>query len=72
MGEADKLGRTESAIAHSDKPDRPRLKPEGSRIPDGSRLYGRLLPSLIIGMAVLMVVLIVVAAGVLLGYVPFR
>jgi hypothetical protein len=30
------------------------------------------LPALLIGMAVLTAVLIVVAAGVLLGFVPFR
>ncbi len=72
MGEADEIGPTESAAAGSDTTGRPRLKPGGSRIQEGSALYGRLLPSLIIGMGVLMVVLIIVAAGVLLGFVPFR
>lgn len=72
MGEVDKIGPTESAVVSSDKAHRPRLKPAGSRIQARSALYGRLLPSLIIGMGVLMVVLIVVAAGVLLGFVPFR
>lgn len=72
MGEGDEIGPTESAVAQSDEPGHPRLKPGGSRIPAGSPLYARVLPSLIIGLGVLMVVLIVVAAGVLLGFVPFR
>ncbi len=72
MGDGDEIGRSESAVTQSGQSDRPRLKPGGSRIPEGSRLYGRLLPALIVGLGVLMVVLIVVAAGVLLGFVPFR
>ena len=72
MGEVDEIGPTESAVVSSDQTHRPRLKPGGSRIQAGSAIYGRLLPALIIGMGVLMVVLIVVAAGVLLGFVPFR
>lgn len=72
MGEADEIGPAESAAPRSDMTDRPRLKPGGSRIQAGSALYGRLLPALIVGMGVLMVVLIIVAAGVLLGFVPFR
>lgn len=45
---------------------------KSARAPADSVLFRRLLPALLIGMAVLTAVLIVVAAGVLLGFVPFR
>ena len=43
-----------------------------SRVPEGSQFYERVLPILLVGMAVVMVVLIVVALGVLLGFTPYR
>ena len=49
-----------------------RPKPEGSRVPAGSVTYSRLLPALIVVMAVIMGLLIVVAAGIVLGFVPYR
>jgi hypothetical protein len=72
VGDANEIGQSETAVAQPGKSHTPHLKPAGSRIPKGSRLYGRLLPALIVGLGALMVVLIVVAAGVLLGFVPFR
>jgi len=50
----------------------PLKKQAGSRFPPGSAAYSRFLPALILGLAILMGVLILVAAGVLLGWVPYR
>jgi hypothetical protein len=47
-------------------------KNKPSRVPMDSKFYHRVLPVLLIGMAVVMVVLIVVALGVLLGFTPYR
>ena len=43
-----------------------------SRIPSGSVFYRRVLPMFLIAMGVLTLALILVAAGVLLGVVPWR
>ena len=51
---------------------RPLQTPAGSRFPPGSGAYSRFLPALILGLAIIMGVLILVAAGVLLGWVPYR
>jgi hypothetical protein len=53
-------------------PHQPRLKPSGSRIENDSMLYTRVLPVVLGALAVLTVALIVVAAGVLIGVIPFR
>lgn len=42
------------------------------RVPAGSTAYSRLLPSLIVGLAIVLAVLIIIAAGVLFGIVPYR
>lgn len=42
-----------------------------SRAPKDSMLFEKLIPALLIGMGVLTVVLILVAAGVLLGIIHF-
>lgn len=47
-------------------------KPTGSRTPQGSAFYGRVLPILIVIMAIVTVALILFAVGVLVGLVPFR
>lgn len=47
------------------------LKPAQHQIPRRSFLYDRVLPALILSMGLVMVILILVAAGVLLGLVPF-
>lgn len=49
-----------------------KLPPDKTRTPAGSVLFERVIPLLLIGMAILTVVFIVIAAGVLLGFVPFR
>ena len=49
-----------------------RLKPSGSRIPANHVLYERLLPVSIIFMTIIMGGLILFAAGVLLGLIPFN
>jgi hypothetical protein len=48
------------------------LKPSGSRIKSDSVLYSRLIPVVLGVLALLTIALIAVAAGVLLGIVPFR
>ena len=47
-------------------------KSSGSRISSGSPLYTRVLPIVILAMGVLTAALILFAAGVILGIVPFR
>lgn len=42
-----------------------------THIPEDSVFYDRVVPLLLIGMAVIMGILILIAAGVLLGIVPF-
>jgi len=49
-----------------------RKKSSGSRISSGSPLYTRVLPIVILAMGVLTAALILFAAGVILGIVPFR
>jgi hypothetical protein len=56
----------------SQQPRRSPLKPSGSRIQGGSLLYTRLLPVILGALTVLTIALIVVAAGVLIGVIPFR
>jgi len=55
-----------------DEPQRSSLKPSGSRIQGDSIFYTRLLPVVLGALAVMTVVLIIVAAGVLVGVIPFR
>ncbi|MGD8620628.1 MAG: hypothetical protein PVI81_00530 [Anaerolineales bacterium] len=43
-----------------------------SRIGSDSLFYNRVVPVMLVSMGVVMLVLIVVALGVLLGFVPFR
>jgi hypothetical protein len=58
---------------HPEKqPRRSSLKPAGSRIESGSMFYTRLIPIILGVLALLTVALIVVAAGVLIGVIPFR
>jgi hypothetical protein len=49
-----------------------RKKSSGSRISSGSPLYTRVLPIVILALGVLTAALILFAAGVILGIVPFR
>jgi hypothetical protein len=48
-----------------------RIKASGSRVPDNHLLYERMLPTLIMILATIMGGLILFAAGVLLGLIPF-
>ena len=43
-----------------------------SRVPAGSTAFSSLLPSLIVGLAIVLAVLVIIAAGVLFGIVPYR
>jgi len=43
-----------------------------SRAPENSAFYDKVIPILLITMAVLTVVFIAIAAGVLLGFVPYK
>lgn len=49
-----------------------RIKPTGARTPEGSAFYGRILPVVILAMGIITVALILIAAGVLVGLVPFH
>ena len=55
-----------------DEPQRSSLKPSGSRIQGVSIFYTRLLPVILGALAVMTVLLIIIAAGVLVGVIPFR
>lgn len=57
---------TEKGYMTDDSKDKP------SRVPVDSKFYHRVLPVLLVSMAVVMFVLIVVALGVLLGFTPYR
>ena len=46
-------------------------RPAPHRMPNNSLFYDRVVPILLIGMAVVMVALILLAAGVLLGFISF-
>jgi hypothetical protein len=48
------------------------FKPAGSRIDSGSLFYTRLIPVILGALALITIALIVVAAGVLIGVIPFR
>lgn len=48
-----------------------RFKATDSRVPDNHLLYERLLPVSIVVLSIIMGVLILFAAGVLLGLIPF-
>jgi hypothetical protein len=43
-----------------------------SRIPEKSIFYSKVVPILLLGMAIVMIVLILIAFGVLTGLVPFQ
>ena len=55
-----------------DEPQRASLKPSGSRIQGDSIFYTRVLPVILGALAVMTVLLIIIAAGVLVGVIPFR
>jgi hypothetical protein len=50
----------------------PKPGPGKSRIPANSVFYNRVIPILLIGMAIATAVFILIAAGVLLGLVPYQ
>jgi hypothetical protein len=45
---------------------------DASRMPENSVFFDKIVPVVLIGLAVVTVVVILIAAGVLLGIVPFR
>ena len=49
-----------------------KIRPDKSRMPAHSTFYDKVVPLLLLGMAVLTVVFIAIAAGVLLGLVPYQ
>jgi hypothetical protein len=52
--------------------ERPRRAPRpSSRMPEDSLFYERLIPILLVLLAIIMVILILFAIGILLGIVPF-
>ncbi|MGA9531992.1 MAG: hypothetical protein WBR18_04690 [Anaerolineales bacterium] len=46
--------------------------PSINRMPEGSQFFERIVPLLLIGMGVITTLLILFAAGVLLGFIPFQ
>lgn len=65
----------EPEVADPGRPKEPRrfvLKPSSSRIEGGSTFYTRLMPVILAILALITIALIVVAAGVLIGVIPFR
>lgn len=79
MGSSNNPKKGESLVMTSEEKNRStrsglmaRIKPSGSHIPKNHMLYERLLPASIIVLAVLMTALIIFAAGVLLGLIPFN
>jgi hypothetical protein len=59
-------------VTDLDQVARPKPRRDKARMPENSIFYGRIIPLLLLSLAVIMVALIVVAAGVLLGFIPFR
>lgn len=49
-----------------------KVSKDKSRIPEQSGFYIKVVPILLVSMAVLLIVLIIIAAGVLLGFVPYQ
>ena len=49
-----------------------KISRDKSRAPENSVFYDKIIPILLIAMAVLTVAFIVIAAGVLLGFVPYK
>lgn len=49
-----------------------KVQQDKSRIPLDSFFYNKVVPILLIVMAVVTAIIILIAAGVLLGFVPFR
>jgi hypothetical protein len=58
-------------MAAKDQPKRPRASKNESRIHRGSVFFEKIVPALLIGMAVLTGILILFAVGVLAGIVNF-
>lgn len=71
MHRAGKEGESEPILSPATR-SRRQIRRGKSRVPEDSVFYNRVVPILLAGMAVLTVVLILVAAGVLLGFVPFQ
>ncbi len=53
-------------------PRPPKPPPARSRIPADSVFYSKVIPAILLALALATVVFILIAAGVLLGWVPFR
>ena len=49
-----------------------KISRDKSQAPENSVFYDKIIPILLIAMAVLTVAFIVIAAGVLLGFVPYK
>jgi len=58
-------------MAKTERTSRKIVSKSQSHIPKNSVFYEKVVPALLVGMAVLMVLLILLAAGILLGFVQF-
>lgn len=67
---------TEPEVVDTGRPKeethRPIIKPGTSRIESGSVFYTHLVPVILGALALITIVLIVIAAGVLIGVIPFQ
>jgi hypothetical protein len=59
-------------VKRSDNRRPRRAAHSSSRFPENSRFYDKLLPALLVLLAIIMVILILFAVGVLVGLVPFN
>lgn len=56
----------------SDEPERPQPRPGSNRMPADSAFFERVVPVLLLVLGLATVGLIIYAAGVVLGFVPFQ
>ncbi len=61
----------EKSLVKPQRPDSHKKAATPSRMPEGSVFYEKVIPILLIGMGIVMLGLILFAAGVLLGWVSF-
>ncbi|HEX9797118.1 MAG TPA: hypothetical protein VGA52_09030 [Anaerolineales bacterium] len=56
----------------TDQPDKPDPRPGSNRMPADSAFFERVVPALLVVLGIITVGLIVFAAGILLGFIPFQ
>jgi len=59
-------------VIESEKGKQVKISRGKSRMPENSVFFEKVVPGMLIGLAIVMVVLIILAAGVIIGIVPFE